>query len=46
MTSMLHRVAGASAFEQRLQRAQLDYVTRSEAGALTLAENYVGLREV
>jgi p-hydroxybenzoate 3-monooxygenase len=46
MTSMLHRTAGASAFEQRLQRAQLDYVTRSEAGARTLAENYVGLEEV
>src|SRR3954451_15065840 len=46
MTSMLHRVPGASAFEQRLQRAQLDYVTRSEAAARTLAENYVGLREV
>jgi p-hydroxybenzoate 3-monooxygenase len=46
MTSMLHRAAGASAFEQRLQRAQLDYVTRSEAGARTLAENYVGLEEV
>jgi p-hydroxybenzoate 3-monooxygenase len=39
MTSMLHRVQGAAAFEQRLQRAQLDYVTRSEAAARTLAEN-------
>ncbi|MEA2216194.1 MAG: p-hydroxybenzoate 3-monooxygenase [Solirubrobacteraceae bacterium] len=46
MTSMLHRAAGAGAFEQRLQRAQLDYVTRSEAGAKTLAENYVGLERV
>jgi p-hydroxybenzoate 3-monooxygenase len=46
MTSMLHRMAGASAFEQRLQRAQLDYVTSSEAGARTLAENYVGLERV
>jgi p-hydroxybenzoate 3-monooxygenase len=46
MTSMLHRAAAASAFEERLQRAQLDYVTRSEAGARTLAENYVGLEEV
>jgi p-hydroxybenzoate 3-monooxygenase len=46
MTSMLHRVAGASNFEQRLQRAQLDYVTRSQAGARTLAENYVGLEQV
>jgi p-hydroxybenzoate 3-monooxygenase len=44
MTSMLHRVAGASEFEQRLQRAQLDYVTSSEAGARTLAENYVGMK--
>jgi p-hydroxybenzoate 3-monooxygenase len=46
MTSMLHRTPSASTFEQRLQRAQLDYVTRSEAGARTLAENYVGLEEV
>jgi p-hydroxybenzoate 3-monooxygenase len=46
MTSMLHRVQGAAAFEQRLQRAQLDYVTRSEAAARTLAENYVGLEQV
>jgi p-hydroxybenzoate 3-monooxygenase len=46
MTSMLHRAARASPFEERLQRAQLDYVTRSEAGARTLAENYVGLEQV
>ncbi|HEY0631339.1 MAG TPA: 4-hydroxybenzoate 3-monooxygenase, partial [Thermoleophilaceae bacterium] len=46
MTSMLHRVPGASNFEQRLQRAQLDYVARSQAGARTLAENYVGLEQV
>jgi p-hydroxybenzoate 3-monooxygenase len=46
MTSMLHHLSGASLFEQRLQRAQLDYVTRSEAGARTLAENYVGLEQV
>src|SRR3954465_9976338 len=43
MTSMLHRGADATDFDERLQRAQLDYVTRSEAGARTLAENYVGL---
>jgi p-hydroxybenzoate 3-monooxygenase len=46
MTSMMHRVKGASQFEVRLQQAQLDYVTRSEAGARTLAENYVGLEQV
>jgi p-hydroxybenzoate 3-monooxygenase len=43
MTSMLHRFPAENAgFEERLQRAQLDYVCRSEAAATTLAENYVG----
>jgi p-hydroxybenzoate 3-monooxygenase len=43
MTSMLHRFPGHDAeFEERLQRAQLDYVCRSEAAATTLAENYTG----
>jgi p-hydroxybenzoate 3-monooxygenase len=43
MTSMLHRVAGDDAFQQRLQRSQLEYVVRSRAAAESLAENYVGL---
>jgi p-hydroxybenzoate 3-monooxygenase len=44
MTSMLHRFPGADAdFEERLQRAQLEYVCRSEAAATTLAENYTGI---
>jgi p-hydroxybenzoate 3-monooxygenase len=42
MTSMLHR-AGGDEFADRLQRAQLEYVTSSRAAASTLAENYVGL---
>jgi p-hydroxybenzoate 3-monooxygenase len=46
MTSMLHRSPDADPFEQRLQRAQLEYVCRSEAAARTLAENYVGLASV
>ena len=46
MTSMLHRGAGQDPFEARLQRAQLDYVTRSRAAATMLAENYVGLADV
>jgi p-hydroxybenzoate 3-monooxygenase len=46
MTSMLHRAPAAGAFEERLQTAQLDYVTGSRAGATTLAENYVGLEQV
>ena len=36
-------VRGASAFDQRRQLAELDYVTSSRAAATTLAENYVGL---
>jgi p-hydroxybenzoate 3-monooxygenase len=43
MTSMLHRFPGDDAFQQRLQRSQLDYVVSSRAAATTLAENYVGL---
>jgi p-hydroxybenzoate 3-monooxygenase len=43
MTSMLHRFDGDTAFDQRRQLAELDYVTCSRAAAQTLAENYVGL---
>jgi p-hydroxybenzoate 3-monooxygenase len=45
MTSMLHRFPG-DAFEERLQLAQLAYVTSSRAAATSLAENYVGLERV
>jgi p-hydroxybenzoate 3-monooxygenase len=43
MTSMLHRFAEGDAFEHRVQVAELDYVCRSPAASMTLAENYVGL---
>jgi len=51
MTQLLHRHAGSggpggpgdSDFAHRLQLAELDYVTSSQAAATTLAENYVGL---
>jgi p-hydroxybenzoate 3-monooxygenase len=43
MTSMLHLFPDASAFDQKRQRAELDYVTSSRAAAESLAENYVGL---
>ncbi|MDP9147142.1 MAG: 4-hydroxybenzoate 3-monooxygenase [Acidobacteriota bacterium] len=43
MTSMLHRMPGNNAFDERRQLAELDYVTSSWAAAQTLAENYVGL---
>ncbi len=43
MTSMLHRFPADTLFDQRRQRAELDYVTSSKAAATALAENYVGL---
>ena len=43
MTTLFHRFDGAGAFDQRVQLAELDYVTTSTAGATALAENYVGL---
>ena len=43
MTSLLHRFPEQSAFQQRLQLSELDYVVSSRAAATALAENYVGL---
>lgn len=43
MTSLLHRFGDDTPFDRRRQRAELEYLVTSRAGALTLAENYVGL---
>lgn len=43
MSSMLHRFPDDDEFRGRLQLAQLEWVTSSEAAARSLAENYVGL---
>ncbi|WP_282038906.1 4-hydroxybenzoate 3-monooxygenase [Halomonas alimentaria] len=43
MTSMLHKFSDEEDFNTRMQQAELDYVTGSEAGLTTIAENYVGL---
>lgn len=43
MTSMLHRFPDDDLFQQRMQRAQLEYTVSSRASATSLAENYVGL---
>ncbi len=42
MTSILHKFS-EDPFNQRIQEAELDYFTSSEAGRTTIAENYVGL---
>ena len=43
MTQMLHLSPDADGFDRRIQLAELDYITGSEAGTKSLAENYVGL---
>ena len=43
MTSLLHRFASHTPFEQRVQRAELDFLFGSVAASTALAENYVGL---
>jgi p-hydroxybenzoate 3-monooxygenase len=43
MTMLLHRFPNAEPFAEKLQAAELDYVTTSRHAASALAENYVGL---
>jgi p-hydroxybenzoate 3-monooxygenase len=43
MTSLLHRFEQHSAFERRVQQAELEYLFSSPAGRTVVAENYVGL---
>jgi p-hydroxybenzoate 3-monooxygenase len=43
MTRTLHNVPADGPVGQRLQEAELDYLTHSAAAAASLAENYVGL---
>jgi p-hydroxybenzoate 3-monooxygenase len=43
MTSTLHRAAGADAFDERRQLAELDYLVSSKAAMTSLAESYAGL---
>jgi p-hydroxybenzoate 3-monooxygenase len=43
MTSMLHNFGAAEAFQDKVHRAELEYVLSSRAAQTSLAENYVGL---
>ncbi|MBD3678861.1 MAG: 4-hydroxybenzoate 3-monooxygenase [Rhodobacteraceae bacterium] len=43
MTKMLHRFPDQSAFDQRMQEAELAYLESSTAAQTALAENYIGL---
>jgi p-hydroxybenzoate 3-monooxygenase len=43
MTSLLHVMPGADAFQRQVQLAQLRYTVSSTAAMTSIAENYVGL---
>ncbi|QKK22529.1 4-hydroxybenzoate 3-monooxygenase [Rhizobium hidalgonense] len=43
MTTMMHRFPDTGDFDQKIQEAELDYLTHSRAASTVLAENYVGL---
>ena len=43
MTHLLHRFETESEFDHKIKQAELNYILGSEAGQMTLAENYVGL---
>ncbi|UOM35508.1 4-hydroxybenzoate 3-monooxygenase [Acuticoccus sp. I52.16.1] len=43
LTGLLHRFPGQSAFEQRLQEAELAQIERSDSAQTTFARNYTGL---
>ncbi len=43
MTSILHRFSDGDAFSQKIQQAELNYLTGSDAAMSALSENYVGL---
>jgi p-hydroxybenzoate 3-monooxygenase len=43
MTSILHLFPESSGFDQKIQRAELEYLVSSRAAKTALAENYVGL---
>lgn len=43
MTKLLHRFSDNSAFDERIQQAEFDYLKSSRTAQASLAENYVGL---
>jgi p-hydroxybenzoate 3-monooxygenase len=43
MTTLMHRFPDTGDFGQKIQEAELDYLTQSRAASTAMAENYVGL---
>jgi p-hydroxybenzoate 3-monooxygenase len=46
MTYLFHKQAKQGSFEYHLQKTKFDYIRLSKAYATTIAENYVGLKEI
>lgn len=46
MTYLFHKQAPHGSFENKMQQAKFDYIAQSKAMATTIAENYVGLKEI
>ncbi|HEY6977660.1 MAG TPA: 4-hydroxybenzoate 3-monooxygenase, partial [Chitinophagaceae bacterium] len=46
MTYLFHKQAEHGSFDYQLQKAKFDYIRLSKAYATTIAENYVGLKEI
>ncbi len=46
MTYLFHKQAEQGSFEYHLQKTKFDYIRLSKAYAITIAENYVGLKEI
>jgi p-hydroxybenzoate 3-monooxygenase len=43
MTQLTHRFPNMTAFDRKMQRADLSYIRNSEAAQKSIAENYIGL---
>ncbi|HEX6893164.1 MAG TPA: 4-hydroxybenzoate 3-monooxygenase, partial [Chryseolinea sp.] len=46
MTYLFHKQAPHGSFDYHLQRSRFEYIGKSVAQAATIAENYVGLKEI
>ncbi len=46
MTYLFHKQAPQGSFEYYLQKSRFNYIVQSTAQATTIAENYVGLKEI
>ena len=46
MTKQFHKIHKEGSYDYHLQKAQFDYIANSRAMRATIAENYVGLKEI